>query len=176
MKVTVSFANPFLVMLYSASMLAIGWAVGSNWGGTVTAAWMLFVATVFFSLHDACLVILLTVAVSRIKSSGTNKELDSAHARTAPTEHERNALLARVAAAENPNRRRSRHAMNLDIEELEFSVRTQNKLKHAEVHTLNALLRRSEEDLLNAGFTAENVSEIKTTLEELGLRLDKRGG
>lgn len=174
MKVTVSFANPVLVMLYTASMLAIGWGIGSHWGGTVTSAWMLFFATVFLFLHDACIAILLAMAASRVVSAGTVKEQDFSRARAASTEHERKAPLAKAVAEENPNRRKLRHSMDLSIEELEFSVRTQNKLKNAKIHTLKALLRRTEEDLVNAGLTAESLREIETTLGALGLRLQRR--
>jgi hypothetical protein len=40
-KVTICFGSPFHVLTYTVSMLAIGWAIGSHWGSTPAAGWLL---------------------------------------------------------------------------------------------------------------------------------------
>jgi hypothetical protein len=47
-----------------------------------------------------------------------------------------------------------REKLDLDIEELEFSVRLYGRLKDAGIHTVRALVQFTEEDLLHAGFTS----------------------
>lgn len=37
MKVTVRFANPFLVTIYTITLLMIGFAIGAHWGHTLAA-------------------------------------------------------------------------------------------------------------------------------------------
>jgi hypothetical protein len=70
MKVTVSFANPFLATIYAVSLLLIGWAIGAHWGHTVTAGWMLLISTIFMLVHDAVIATLLGIAAAKVASSG----------------------------------------------------------------------------------------------------------
>jgi DNA-directed RNA polymerase alpha subunit len=60
--------------------------------------------------------------------------------------------------------------LDLDIEELEFSVRTYGRLKHAEIQTVGALVQLTEEDLIHAGFTPRMINEIRVTLGAIGLQ------
>jgi hypothetical protein len=71
MKVTVSFANPFLVAIHTVTFLMIGFAIGAHWGHTLTAGWMLLFATIFLLIHDCAIVLLLAVAASKVASSGS---------------------------------------------------------------------------------------------------------
>lgn len=71
MQITVRFGNPFLVMVYTASLLMIGWAIGAHWGHTVTAGWMVFLATICLLLHDAAIAILLAIAATKVVTSDT---------------------------------------------------------------------------------------------------------
>ncbi len=69
MKVTVSFANPFLATIYPVSLLLVGWAIGIHWGSTVTAGWMLLFATILFLIHDCALAVLMGIAIVKVASS-----------------------------------------------------------------------------------------------------------
>jgi hypothetical protein len=69
MKFTVSFANPFTVTAYTATALAIGWAIGAHWGHTATAVWMLFAAAILLYLHDVVIAVVLAMAIARASSS-----------------------------------------------------------------------------------------------------------
>lgn len=70
MKATISFGNPFLMMTYTASVLAIGWAIGSHWGHSLTSRWMLVIATIILFLHDAATVVLFAIVATKLASSG----------------------------------------------------------------------------------------------------------
>jgi DNA-directed RNA polymerase alpha subunit len=59
---------------------------------------------------------------------------------------------------------------------MEFSVGTYNCLKNAEIQTVPALVRLSEEKLIHAGFTQEMITEIKGTLASIGLQLRRHVG
>lgn len=69
MKFTVSLSSPFLVTAYTGCTLAIGWAIGTHWGHTTTAVWMLFSAVVFLYLHDVVFAVLVAMAIARATSS-----------------------------------------------------------------------------------------------------------
>lgn len=69
MKVTVSFGNPFAAAIYSVVLLMIGWAIGAQWGHTLTAGWMLFQATILLFVHDAVIVALLMIALAKMVPS-----------------------------------------------------------------------------------------------------------
>ena len=60
------------------------------------------------------------------------------------------------------------------IEELDFSVRTYNCLKKANVLTIGELVQISEQDLMNIrNFGRKSLNEVKDKLEQLGLSLKK---
>ncbi len=62
------------------------------------------------------------------------------------------------------------------IEELDFSVRTYNCLKKAQLLTLHDLTQISEVDLLNIrNFGRKSLTEVKEKLQELGLALKDSG-
>lgn len=69
MKLTVSFGNPFVAAIYSIALLMIGWAIGAQWGYTLAAGWMLFLATISLFVHDALIVALLMIAVAKMVPS-----------------------------------------------------------------------------------------------------------
>jgi len=70
MNVTVRLANPFLVTIYTVTLLMIGFAIGAHYGHTLTAGWMLFFATIFLLLHDVAIAVVLAIAATKVASSG----------------------------------------------------------------------------------------------------------
>lgn len=72
MKVTVSFANPFLITVYTLVMLMIGFSIGAHWGHTLAAGWALLFATIFLVIHDSAMAVLLAIAAARFTSSSKN--------------------------------------------------------------------------------------------------------
>jgi hypothetical protein len=60
--------NPFIVTAYTPCALALGWAIGAEWGHTVITAWMLFFAAVLLLLHDMAMLLAMAIA----KSSSSN--------------------------------------------------------------------------------------------------------
>ncbi len=62
------------------------------------------------------------------------------------------------------------------IEELDFSVRTYNCLKKANILTIGELVQISEQDLMNIrNFGRKSLNEVKDKLAQLGLSLKKVG-
>jgi len=62
------------------------------------------------------------------------------------------------------------------IEELDFSVRTYNCLKKADILTIGELVQRTEADLMNVrNFGRKSLTEVKEKLAQLGLTLKKLG-
>ncbi|MHB9125915.1 MAG: DNA-directed RNA polymerase subunit alpha C-terminal domain-containing protein, partial [Armatimonadota bacterium] len=62
------------------------------------------------------------------------------------------------------------------IEELDFSVRTYNCLKKANILTIGELVQNTEQDLMNIrNFGRKSLTEVQERLEQLGLSL-KEGG
>jgi hypothetical protein len=180
-KVTVRFGNPFLMTIYTASMLAIGWAIGSHWGSTLTSAWMLFFATIFLFLHDACVAVLSAIAATKVASSG--KDQESGFTRTAAeTPAYRRQKQQGVSidskmpseSGERQDHQRWHQYLDLDIEEMEFSVRTYGLLKDTDIQTVRALVQFSEQDLIHAGFTSGMIREINDTLDAVGIHLGMR--
>ena len=67
-----------------------------------------------------------------------------------------------------------RHAPDARIEELDFSVRTYNCLKKADVLTISDLVQMSEADLMAIrNFGRKSLNEVKEKLTQLGLGLKK---
>ncbi len=67
-----------------------------------------------------------------------------------------------------------RHAPDARIEELDFSVRTYNCLKKANVLTINELVQMSEADLMAIrNFGKKSLTEVREKLSQLGLGLKK---
>jgi hypothetical protein len=53
MKMHVTLGNPFLIAIYSASLLLIGCAVGMHWAHTpATALWLAIAGGVLMAVHD----------------------------------------------------------------------------------------------------------------------------
>lgn len=69
MNFTVSFANPFMMTVYTGATLAIGCAIGAHWGHSTTAVWMMIAAAVLLYLHDVAIGIVLAMAVAKASSS-----------------------------------------------------------------------------------------------------------
>ena len=70
MNFTVSFANPFTLTAYTGTALAIGWAIGTHWGHSATAVWMMIAAAILLYLHDVVIGIVLAMAIAKACSSG----------------------------------------------------------------------------------------------------------
>jgi hypothetical protein len=180
-KVTDRFGNPFLMTIYTASMVAIGWAIGSHWGSTLTSARMLFFATIFLFLHDACIAVLSAIAATKVASSGKNQECGftrTAAETPAYRQQEQQGVLIDSKmpseSGERQDHKRWRQYLDLDIEEMEFSVRTYGLLKDTDIQTVRALVQFSEHDLIQAGFTSGMICEINDTLDAVGLHLGMR--
>jgi hypothetical protein len=74
LNVTVRFGNPFLVTLYTAALLMIGWAIGTHWSHTFAAGRMLLLATILLLLHEAAVAILFALAAAKIATSGRSDQ------------------------------------------------------------------------------------------------------
>ena len=62
--------------------------------------------------------------------------------------------------------------LNRKIEELEFSVRSANCLKNANIHYIGELVQKTEQDMLKTkNFGRKSLKEIKEILGEMGLEL-----
>src|SRR5699024_6129508 len=62
--------------------------------------------------------------------------------------------------------------MDLPIEDLELTVRSDNCLKREGIHAVGELVARSEADLMDIrNFGAKSIDEVKEKLAELGLSL-----
>ena len=62
--------------------------------------------------------------------------------------------------------------LNKRIDELEFSVRSANCLKNANIHYIGELVQRTEQQMLKTkNFGRKSLKEIKTILEGMGLQL-----
>jgi hypothetical protein len=183
LKVTVSFANPFPIAIYTVSLLLIGFAIGSHYGHSLAAGWMLLIATILLLVHDVAIAVLLASAASRVASTDRNRERELTHTEAESPERRRSKPRT---LSQNPKtfsvfRKARQHLsqreyLELEIEEMEFSVGTYNCLKNAEIQTVPALVRLSEEKLIHAGFTQEMITEIKGTLASIGLQLRRHVG
>jgi len=66
---------------------------------------------------------------------------------------------------------RTQKILKMPVEDLELSVRSLHCLQGAEVHTVEELVRRSDEDLIKTkNFGKKSLQEIKEKLEKLNLR------
>jgi hypothetical protein len=177
MKVTISFGTPFLVIIYTVSILMTGWAIGAHWGHTLTSGWMLFLATILLSCHDTCIAILFAMAANKIMAARKSEETGTARTTAESSERSREPRTLPVDSRKlyesgaHQNRRSSQEWLDLPIEELDCSVRTYNRLKNADIQTVSELVECSEDDLIEAGFMPEAINEIKETLDGVGLEL-----
>lgn len=74
-----------------------------------------------------------------------------------------------VFAAENGG---ADATLNVPIEQIDFTVRSYNCLKRHGINTLEELINRSEEDLMNIrNFGTKSIDEIKDKLNQMGLSL-----
>ena len=63
-------------------------------------------------------------------------------------------------------------ALDMQIEDLDLSVRSYNCLKRASIHSVRQLVEFSESDLLNIrNFGVKSIEEVKDKLESMGLSL-----
>ena len=80
-------------------------------------------------------------------------------------------LAAAANAPETPSRVKDLLTQPVDI--IELSVRASNCLKAAKIKTINELVSKSEEELLNfKNFGKKSLDEIVDRLKELGLSLN----
>lgn len=178
MNVTVRFANPFMLILFIVALLMIGWAIGSEWGHTLTAGWMLFLATILLLVHDMAMAALLAIAAVKVASSGKKQVQGLARTTAESPESIRMELRTtstspRISsrAVGHRNYRRVSPHLDLAIEELVFSVRTYGRLKDAGIHSVRALVQFTRKDLIHAGLTSRMIDEIRKTLGAVGLQL-----
>ncbi len=65
--------------------------------------------------------------------------------------------------------------LSMKIEEMDFSVRSYNCLKRANIHTVEDLIRRTEEDMLKVrNLGKKSLDEVIQKLEAYGLSLEKK--
>ncbi len=178
MKVTISFGSPLPAMLYTASVLALGWCVDNFYGRTPTSAWILFCATILLFLRDTCIAVLFGIAVAKIASSGKKHEHNIAHTAAESFQPSQQEPRSASAASRNlhvsnasQNRRTPQQWLDFCIEDLEFSVRTQNSLKNANIEIVSELVQCSVGDLIDVGLSPEAIYEVKETLDAIGLEL-----
>ena len=183
LKVSVSFANPFPIAIYTVSLLLIGFAIGSHYGHSLAAGWMLLIATILLLVHDVAIAILLAIAAAKVVSFGRIREREITHTEAESPERRRskprvlsqNPRIFSVLGKARQHLSRRKY-LELEIEEMEFSVRTHNCLKYAGIQTVRALVHLSEEELLHDKFTPEMITEIKGTLASIGLQLRRHVG
>ena len=62
--------------------------------------------------------------------------------------------------------------LNMSVEDLDLSVRSYNCLKRANIHTVEDLTKRTEDDMLKVrNLGRKSLEEVVKKLEELGLSL-----
>jgi|GEM_PF-1879395 len=178
MKVTIRFGTPFLVFIYTLSILMTGWAIGAHWRHTLASGWMLFLATILLSCHDVCIAVLFAMAANKIVASRKREETRTARTTAESSErsyrepHDVPVVPKNLYESGAHQKRRSpQEWLDLCIEEGEFSVRTYNALKDADIQTVQELVQCSEGDLLDARLSPVSLREIKATLDIVGLQL-----
>ena len=63
----------------------------------------------------------------------------------------------------------------MKIEEMDFSVRSYNCLKRANIHTVEDLIRKTEEEMLKVrNLGKKSLDEVMQKLEAYGLSLEKK--
>ena len=67
---------------------------------------------------------------------------------------------------------KAQKVLEMSIEDLDLSVRSYNCLKRANIHTVEALTKRTEEDMLKVrNLGRKSLEEVVKKLEDLGLSL-----
>ena len=84
-----------------------------------------------------------------------------------------NAKTAEVMIEKEDNAKEKVLEMNID--ELELSVRSYNCLKRAEINTVADLMQKSEDDMIKVrNLGRKSLEEVKKKLQELGLTLAEK--
>jgi hypothetical protein len=74
MNVTIRFANPFYLSIFSGALLLIGWAIGARWGHSATAGYALFWAIVALLVHDAAMALFAGITGYKVAKRWSNKD------------------------------------------------------------------------------------------------------
>lgn len=64
--------------------------------------------------------------------------------------------------------------LEMNIDELELSVRSYNYLKRAGINTVEELCNRTPEDMMKSEIWVRVLEEVLAKLKELGLQLSER--
>ena len=65
--------------------------------------------------------------------------------------------------------------LNMKIEDMDFSVRSYNCLKRANIHTVEDLIRKTEDEMLKVrNLGKKSLDEVMQKLEQFGLSLEKK--
>jgi len=74
MDVTIRFANPFYLSLFSAALLLTGWAIGAKWGHSATAGCVLVWAIVALLVHDIAMAVVAGISGYKVAMHMRNKD------------------------------------------------------------------------------------------------------
>jgi len=86
--------------------------------------------------------------------------------------HEQEAAAPDVKETADQEKERLRELLNKSVEELEFSVRSANCLKNANIKTIGQLVQKSESEMLKyRNFGRKSLNEIKEVLTDMNLGL-----
>ena len=69
MKITAGFANPFLVTIYTVTLLMVGTVAGAHCGTTLSAGWTLLFMSSLVPLNDCALAALVAFSATMSTSS-----------------------------------------------------------------------------------------------------------
>ena len=65
--------------------------------------------------------------------------------------------------------------LSMKIEDMDFSVRSYNCLKRANIHTVEDLIRKTEDEMLKVrNLGKKSLDEVMQKLEQYGLSLEKK--
>ncbi len=107
---------------------------------------MLFLATIFLVFHDTCIAFLFAMAANKIVASRKREETGTARTTAESSERSREPSTLPVIPRNLTesgiyrNRQSPQEYLDLAIEEMEFSVRTHNALKDADIQNIHVSL------------------------------------
>ena len=80
--------------------------------------------------------------------------------------------MAEKAILVEPQADTQKKVLEMSVEDLDLSVRSYNCLKRANIHTVDDLTRRTEDDMLKVrNLGKKSLEEVVKKLEDLGLGL-----
>ena len=84
-------------------------------------------------------------------------------------------VMGGISTLVKPDGDKTKQILSMKIEEMEFSVRSYNCLKRANIHTVEDLTRKTEEEMLKVrNLGKKSLDEVMQKLESYGLSLEKK--